>query len=73
MSQIHKIFETFCPKSNGKMKLLDFYSSLFSWIRAHDGIIGNEIADRLAKGGAVAHTRIAYDLISVSFIKRLTK
>jgi len=43
----------------------------FAWIRAHEGNIGNELADQLAKMGAVSHQSIAYDLMPVSYVKKI--
>ncbi len=43
----------------------------FCWNRGHSGVLGNEIADGLAKPGARSHRSIDYDLIPVSYIKKL--
>ncbi len=43
----------------------------FAWIRGHEGNCGNELADKMAKEGAVSHQSIAYDLMPVSYVKKL--
>jgi hypothetical protein len=43
----------------------------FAWIWAHVGNTGNELTDNLAKAAAVSHQSISYDLIPVSYVKRL--
>ena len=41
----------------------------FSWVKAHDGLLGNELADRLAKGTATnSSLKKCYDKISKSTI-----
>jgi ribonuclease HI len=42
----------------------------FCWIQAHNGNVGNETADSLAKAGAISHRSIDYDIIPMNFIKK---
>jgi ribonuclease HI len=43
----------------------------FAWIRGHGGNTGNELADKLAKMGAASHQSIEYELIPVSYVKKV--
>jgi len=43
----------------------------FAWIRAHNGNTGNDLADSLAKAAATSHQSISYDMIPVSFVKKI--
>jgi hypothetical protein len=43
----------------------------FIWIQGHAGNYGNELADNLAKEGARSHRSFDYDLMPVSYVKRI--
>jgi ribonuclease HI len=61
------IQQVFTEVTKGKEKELKFK---FTWIRSHSGEVGKEMADSLAKQGAVSHRSIDFELIPMSFIKK---
>ncbi len=66
-STTHLVYEIQKELTLAETKQIDIS---FIWEREHNGTNGNERANSLAKLGAVAHTRIAYNLIPVNYIKK---